>query len=73
MIGVGITPEGIHQNYVLYEFALERGWDQKPTNITMWIQHYTFARYGLRHERISSAWNKLIVSCGQKQKKKSQQ
>lgn len=62
MLGVGVTPEGINQNYVLYEFALERGWEQTSTNISKWINHYTFVRYGIEHERISSAWDKLVVS-----------
>jgi hypothetical protein len=31
MIGVGITMEGINQNEIMYEFALEQSW-RSPLN-----------------------------------------
>ncbi len=33
MIGVGITMEGINQNEIMYEFALEQSW-RSPLNDT---------------------------------------
>ena len=33
MIGVGITMEGINQNEIMYEFALEQSW-RRPLNET---------------------------------------
>lgn len=63
MIGVGVSPEGINQNYVIYEFALERGWDYRSVNISEWFDTYAFGRYGLIDSSISSAWQKLVVSC----------
>lgn len=62
MVGVGITPEGINQNYVLYEFALERAWDYNSVNLQEWFDQYAFSRYGVRNSYIISAWNKLVVS-----------
>lgn len=62
MIGVGITPEGINQNYVMYEFALERGWSHNPTNVSKWIKHYAERRYGFENENVSKAWHMLQVS-----------
>jgi len=32
MIGVGITMEGINQNEIMYEFALEQSWRHKFDN-----------------------------------------
>lgn len=61
MIGVGITPEGINQNYVMYEFALDRGWYQQSTNISKWIDQYAFNRYGIEDIHIQSAWKILQV------------
>lgn len=55
MYGVGITPEGINQNYVMYEFALERGWDHTTVDASKWFDHYAFTRYG------ESAWDNLRV------------
>lgn len=59
---LGITPEGINQNYVMYEFALERGWDQTSTNIEKWVEQYTLARYGQENDFIKKAWHLLRVS-----------
>lgn len=62
MVGVGITPEGINQNYVMYEFALERGWQSEPLNASEWFDHYAFARYGESDEFIQDAWQHLRVN-----------
>lgn len=62
MVGVGITPEGINQNYVIYEFALARAWYQNPTNVPKWINEYTFSRYGIQNEHIDAAWRILKVN-----------
>lgn len=62
LIGVGLTPEGINQNYAIYEFALERGWNYHSVNVKEWFNNYTLVRYGVRNEHISSSWEKLVVS-----------
>lgn len=61
MVGVGITPEGINQNYVMYEFALEHGWDHSIVAADKWFDHYSFARYGKLNVFIQSAWERLRV------------
>lgn len=58
---LGITPEGINQNYVMYEFALERGWDHTPTNLEKWFQQYALGRYGQDSDFMKKAWNLLRV------------
>lgn len=62
MIGVGITPEGINQNYVMYEFALDRGWYQETTDVAKWINQYTINRYGIDNEHIQKSWTILKAS-----------
>lgn len=62
MIGVGITPEGIHQNYVVYEFALEKAWQHKEINHKKWTKHYANVRYGFESEQIGQAWMLLLKS-----------
>lgn len=63
MIGVGVAPEGINQNYAIYEFALERGWDYRFVNITEWFDTYSLCRYGNSDSFVSLAWQQLVVSC----------
>jgi len=36
MVGTGLTPEGINQNYVMYELMNEMAWRKEPVNITEW-------------------------------------
>lgn len=36
MIGTGLTPEGINQNYVIYEFMNEMAYRKKPVVLDNW-------------------------------------
>ena len=36
MVGTGLTPEGINQNYVIYELMNEMAWRTEPVNLTEW-------------------------------------
>ncbi|ESO95231.1 hypothetical protein LOTGIDRAFT_144735, partial [Lottia gigantea] len=62
MIGVGITPEGIYQNEVMYEFMNENAWRTKPRNITNWMTNYTIQRYGHHDTDVEQAWHILQKS-----------
>uniref|UniRef100_A0A182N3L1 Alpha-N-acetylglucosaminidase n=1 Tax=Anopheles dirus TaxID=7168 RepID=A0A182N3L1_9DIPT len=58
MLGTGITPEGINQNYALYEFALEMGWNGEIDSMETWFDQYALARYGnATDETAQQAWN----------------
>jgi alpha-N-acetylglucosaminidase len=59
MVGVGITPEGINQNYAVYEFALEMGWTPQNVTVSSWFQQYPTVRYGKEDGRLSEAWKIL--------------
>lgn len=62
MVGVGITPEGIHQNYVMYELTLERGWLKENVNLTEWFNKFSDVQYGIEHEKLRKAWQLLRLS-----------
>ncbi|KAL7016559.1 hypothetical protein ACKWTF_010062 [Chironomus riparius] len=62
MIGVGITPEGINQNYVVYEFTLEKAWEFKEINHKHWIKRYANNRYGFESNNIQHGWLHLLKS-----------
>lgn len=61
MVGVGITPEGINQNYIMYEFALDRAWQQNEVNVSDWINQYIEVRYGFQDDNLSLAWERIRV------------
>jgi alpha-N-acetylglucosaminidase len=62
MIGIGITPEGIEQNYVIYELMLEMAWRNEPVNLKEWFKLYQWRRYGGAHsnDAAANAWNILL-------------
>ena len=62
MLGVGITPEGIHQNYVVYEFALEKAWQHEEIDHKQWVKYYSTVRYGFSSKLIEQAWLLLLKS-----------
>jgi alpha-N-acetylglucosaminidase len=59
MIGTGLTPEGINQNYVIYELMTESAWRTAPVNLTEWIESYTTRRYGSSDDNAKNAWRIL--------------
>ncbi|KAF5300022.1 hypothetical protein FQR65_LT09279 [Abscondita terminalis] len=59
MIGTGLTPEGINQNYVVYDLMSESSWRTEPINLTQWITLYTIRRYGQNNTNANQAWQIL--------------
>ncbi|XP_041968860.1 alpha-N-acetylglucosaminidase [Aricia agestis] len=61
MIGVGLTPEGINQNYVVYDLMLESAWRKTPIeDLNAWVEAYAERRYGCNGT--SLAWRYLLRS-----------
>ncbi|KAF5280152.1 hypothetical protein FQA39_LY18128 [Lamprigera yunnana] len=59
MVGTGLTPEGINQNYVVYDFMSESSWRSNPINLTEWFSLYSIRRYGQYDSNADSAWQIL--------------
>ncbi|XP_077981235.1 alpha-N-acetylglucosaminidase-like isoform X2 [Glandiceps talaboti] len=63
MIGTGLTPEGINQNYVVYDFMNQMGWRNEPVaNLQHWVKDYAHSRYGNMSQGAEKAWDILIKS-----------
>ncbi|XP_026736420.1 alpha-N-acetylglucosaminidase [Trichoplusia ni] len=61
MIGVGLTPEGINQNYVVYDLMLESAWRKSPVqDLEAWVADYAERRYGCKDA--GEAWKYLLKS-----------
>uniref|UniRef100_A0A2A4IUB9 Alpha-N-acetylglucosaminidase n=1 Tax=Heliothis virescens TaxID=7102 RepID=A0A2A4IUB9_HELVI len=61
MIGIGLTPEGINQNYVVYDLMLESAWRQSPVrDLDAWVADYAERRYGCKSA--AEAWKYLLKS-----------
>ncbi|CAK1542523.1 unnamed protein product [Leptosia nina] len=61
MIGMGLTPEGINQNYVVYDLMLESAWREAPVaDLNQWVADYAERRYVCNST--ATAWRYLFKS-----------
>lgn len=60
MKGVGIMPEGIDNNPVVYELMMELAWHSDHVDVSKWIKDYVLARYGKTDENINAAWQLFL-------------
>lgn len=56
MQGVGIMPEGIVNNPVVYAFVLDLGWQAQKVEVTKWLHDFVKARYGADNAALQQAW-----------------
>lgn len=59
LAGIGLTPEGIEQNPVLYELMCANVWRSDPIDLTDWLTGYTLRRYGKASGSVNQAWDIL--------------
>lgn len=59
MVGIGLTPEAIEQNPVLYQLMTDNIWSSDPIHLDHWLPGYAFRRYGRRNTDINNAWQIL--------------
>lgn len=61
--GVGLTPEGIENNPVMYELVSELPWRGSKFSWEEWLHGYIEARYGnINNEKVQQAWLLLAKS-----------
>lgn len=66
LTGIGLTPEGIENNPVMYELQTELIWRPEKFAKQEWLKSYTQARYGASDADIDSCWQRLsetIYNC----------
>jgi len=66
MTGIGLTPEGIENNPVMYELISELIWRPEEFTKEEWLENYTKARYGAKNKNAENAWKQLgntIYNC----------
>ncbi len=62
MKGIGLTPEAIEQNPMLYQLMLDNTWSDEPIDIDNWLKEYIVQRYGAYTTGIGEAWHILANS-----------
>lgn len=66
MTGIGLTPEGIENNPVMYELVSELIWRPEQFTKENWLEGYSRARYGSKNANAEKAWKMLgatIYNC----------
>ncbi len=59
MSGIGLTPEAIEQNPLMYELMLENVWSDEPIDLEKWLNSYCHSRYGKQSRQAEEAWQIL--------------
>ena len=62
LAGVGMTPEGIENNPVMFELLTELPWREAGFKTDEWLRGYVRARYGADDEGVQRAWELLARS-----------
>lgn len=62
LVGLGMAPEGIEQNPVVYELMSELAWRKEPVNLPKWVSLYAARRYGSMDDTLTAAWRLLFRS-----------
>ncbi|HWD39392.1 MAG TPA: alpha-N-acetylglucosaminidase C-terminal domain-containing protein, partial [Fimbriimonas sp.] len=59
MLGMGLTPEGIDQNPVVYELMTDAMWRHEHIDVSRWLKTYAASRYGSAPDEVVKAWSLL--------------
>ena len=59
LVGIGLTPEAIEQNPVMYELLLQNVWQDTPVDLPSWLNDYALRRYGRQNTHAEQAWQIL--------------
>lgn len=60
--GLGILPEGIHTNPVVYDLALQTAWSDTIPSVDHLLRQYIWYRYGTWNDDLYRAWQLLANS-----------
>lgn len=62
MCGIGLTPEGIEHNPMMFAMMLENVWREEPINVDGFVADYLEERYGTSSEKAKQAWSLIVES-----------
>ena len=62
LVGIGLFPEGIEQNPLLYDLAAGLAWHRTAPDLPAWVRTYVHARYGADVPAAQDAWQRLLAS-----------
>jgi alpha-N-acetylglucosaminidase len=66
MVGIGLTPEAIETNPIIYDFMMEFTWTKTLVDLDTWTAGWSHRRYGIDHPAARNFWDILrrdILNC----------
>lgn len=60
--GIGMAPEGIENNEMIYELLCDSAWTDRQTDLDQWLRGYAVARYGAYPQAVADSWKLLRES-----------
>lgn len=58
--GIGIMPEGLNNNPVVYDLLLNLAWQTEKVTVNQWIENFVLARYGKKLPELITAWQGFL-------------
>ncbi|PTY02486.1 alpha-N-acetylglucosaminidase [Opitutaceae bacterium EW11] len=62
IVGVGLFPEAIEHNPLLFDLGLDLAWHRSAVELPAWVHGYVLARYGHDVPSAQHAWSLLLGS-----------
>lgn len=62
LTAIGMAPEGIENNEVIYELMADASWSSDSICLREWLHNYSLNRYGHCPAAVDSAWGGLLKS-----------
>jgi alpha-N-acetylglucosaminidase len=66
MQGIGLTPEAIENNPIVYDMLVDMTWRDSAPDLNEWVEQYVHRRYGEKNVDALAAWRLLqrsVYSC----------
>ncbi|PAV59335.1 hypothetical protein WR25_24164 [Diploscapter pachys] len=60
MVGAGLAMEAINQNYIVYQFTIDRMWSNKMLIIPQWLDSFVSSRYGFSSKAALKIWSLIV-------------
>ncbi len=62
LVAIGMAPEGIENNEVIYELFSDASWSDKEIDLTEWLREYSINRYGATNVDLERYWELMTKS-----------
>ncbi|EQC40223.1 hypothetical protein SDRG_02871 [Saprolegnia diclina VS20] len=62
LLGLGLTMEGIYQNYIVYDLALQMPWQASALDVPTYVDAFIRARYHHPTQNALDAWQRLAAT-----------